>query len=160
MAKNQKRSKLKTSFPMAPWLFIIYFIVLIYITFFAWNYGASLGPIGPGGRNYNIQPLLTIKNITLYSNDFSMIFRIIIGNILLFIPFGFLFPFVIERFKYDDKPVRIIPITIMAMFLSFFIELNQFAFTYRVANIDDIILNTTGGFIGVILYRIFRLIRK
>ncbi|MDG5789587.1 VanZ family protein [Evansella sp. AB-P1] len=153
-----KKVKHKSPFPVSSMLFFIYMIVLIYITFFAWNHGASLGPLGPGGRNYNLDPFLTIYRISIF-RDWYMIFTILIGNILLFIPFGLLFPLFLERFNFIRKPVKIIPVTVAAMCLSIIIEVNQFVFTYRVANIDDVILNTTGAFIGVLTYRVSRKIR-
>lgn len=143
-------------YPLAPWLLFIYLIVLIYITLFAWNYGASLGPVGPGGRNYNVDPFFSIYRIAKYSPTWVDPFRILVGNILLFVPFGFLLPFATERFKTNFKPVRIFPVVVTAMCLSTAIEINQFVFTYRVANIDDVILNTFGAILGVIAYRFIR----
>ena len=158
---NNKPAKYKekTSFSAGLWLFIIYLIVLFYITLFAWNYGASLGPVGPGGRNYNLTPFLSIFRIAVYSPDYTDPVRILVGNIVLFLPFGFLFPLFINRARQNSKQVKIITVVFSALLLSAFIEVNQFLFTYRVANIDDVILNTTGAFLGVITYRILRWIK-
>ncbi|SDZ68157.1 VanZ like family protein [Evansella caseinilytica] len=157
--KNNGKKKYNKSFPLAPWLLFIYLIMLFYITLFAWNYGASFGQVGPGGRNYNLKVFYSIYRIAVYSKDIGDPIRILLGNIVLFIPFGFLFPMFLERFRQSKKPVGIILVTFIAMLLSCSIEMTQFIFTYRVANIDDVILNTTGGFIGVIMYRIVRMIK-
>lgn len=62
-------------------------------------------------------------------------------NILLFLPFGFLLPFIWERFK-SWKTV------LAAGFcLSLFIETAQI-FTYRLTDIDDLLLNSLGAVLG------------
>ncbi|MCD8508485.1 MAG: VanZ family protein [Bacillus sp. (in: Bacteria)] len=156
MSKTQSKKQDGSIYPLAPWLLFIYLILLIYITLFAWNYGASLGPVGPGGRNYNVDPFFSIYRIAKYSPTWVDPVRILVGNIVLFLPFGFLLPFSTERFKTNGKPVRIFPVVITAMCLSIAIEINQFVFTYRVANIDDVILNTLGALLGVMAYRFIR----
>ncbi len=140
-------------------MFILYMSVLFYVTFFAWNYGSSFGPVGPGGRNYNLDPFLSIYRIAVYSEDLVDPIRILVGNVVLFIPFGLLFSLLIERLRRKVKPTSIILTVFVSILLSSFIELNQYLYTFRVANIDDVILNTTGGLIGAILYRILRFLK-
>ncbi|WP_322788165.1 VanZ family protein [Anaerobacillus alkalidiazotrophicus] len=129
--------------------FFLYLTLVIYLTLFAWNYGASLGPVGPGGRNYNIIPFRSIYRIAVFSPTIMDPLKILVGNIVLFLPFGFLAPIVMKRLRKS-----IIATTMMGMFLSLFIETSQFLFTYRVSNIDDVILNTLGAFIGAILIKL------
>ncbi|ADU30408.1 VanZ family protein [Evansella cellulosilytica DSM 2522] len=150
-----EKTKKQKGYPFAGWLLFIYLIVLLYITLFAWNYGASLGNEGPGGRNYNLSPFYSIYRIYEYGT-LSMKINILLGNVLLFVPFGFLLPFFRERFKTSKKAVRFMPVVFLATILSFFIEINQFIFTQRVANVDDVILNTSGAVIGFLLYRAIR----
>ncbi|WP_235848959.1 MULTISPECIES: VanZ family protein [Bacillaceae] len=159
MGNKEKKSKEKVRYPLAPLLLFIYLSMVIYVTFFAWNYGASLGEMGPGGRNYNLDPLLSIRTIHQYGSP-QMIFTIIYGNIIMFIPFGILLPLTVEYFKKSNKAVRIMPVVFLGMVFSFMIEVNQFVFTNRVANIDDIILNTTGALLGVLFYRFVRAVTK
>ncbi len=64
---------------------------------------------------------------------------------MLFIPFGFILGLLSRK-----KSRAVLTITFAAMLVSTFIEVNQFIFTHRVANIDDVILNTLGALIGVI----------
>ncbi|AOM83069.1 VanZ family protein [Salisediminibacterium beveridgei] len=135
-------------------LFILYLGVLFYIVFFAWNHGSSFGPMGPGGRNYNLEPGLSIERILLYSPDSTDPIRILGGNILMFVPFGMLFPFVVSAFS--KKQLSIWQIIVASALLSLFIEVNQFLFTLRVANVDDVILNSLGGMIGAVVYFIFK----
>ena len=68
----------------------------------------------------------------------------LIGNIVMFIPIGF---FIKLLYKIDDKKVIIIGFSI-----SLFIEVIQ-NFTGRETDIDDLILNTLGVYIGILLYK-------
>lgn len=139
-------------------LLVIYMSGLFYVTFFAWNYGASFGPQGPGGRNYNVEPLLSIYRIYTYGSP-AIVLRILIGDILLFVPFGILVTMLIDRmsgFKWYTSGFLTVA---AAAALSTLIELNQFLFTFRVANIDDVILNTAGGMAGFTIYRLACLIK-
>ncbi|ADH99379.1 VanZ family protein [Salisediminibacterium selenitireducens] len=135
-------------------MFIVYMGLLFYIVFFAWNHGSSFGPVGPGGRNYNLEPGLSIERILRYSPDATNPVRILGGNILMFIPFGMLFPLLILIFF--NRRMTVVAVTFVSALLSLFIEVNQFLFTYRVANVDDILLNSLGGFLGAIIYSIIR----
>lgn len=143
---NDNRSSKKISLKsVLVFSFFLYLGLLIYVTLFAWNYGASFGPVGPGGRNYNLIPLRSIYRIAVFSPSIIDPLRILVGNIILFIPFGFLAPIVIKRLRKS-----LLTITFLGMFLSVSIEMSQFLFTHRVSNIDDVILNTLGAFIGAI----------
>lgn len=69
------------------------------------------------------------------------------GNIALFLPFGFLFPAVFPK-------CRFLGLTILLGFLtSVTIETVQL-FILRGTDIDDVILNTLGTFIGYLFFRI------
>lgn len=69
-------------------------------------------------------------------------------NIILFIPFGLLFPW---------KRKGCIPLMISAMLLSANIELLQFIFCLGLSEIDDVVANTLGAIIG---WHIFILLKK
>ncbi|RXI98705.1 VanZ family protein [Anaerobacillus alkaliphilus] len=129
--------------------FFVYLTLVIYVTLFAWNYGASLGPVGPGGRNYNFIPFRSIYRIAVYSPTIIDPLKILVGNVILFMPFGFLAPIALKKLRKS-----IFSTTVLAMFFSIAIESSQFLFTYRVSNIDDVILNTLGAFIGAILVKL------
>lgn len=66
----------------------------------------------------------------------------LLGNVILFIPFGMLSPLL---FSWMCKPQRILILTLL---FSFIAELIQFYFQIGVFDIDDIILNTLGSIIG------------
>ena len=84
-------------------------------------------------------------------NNHLEIVRNIGGNILLFIPYGFLFP---PAFRQKKR------LTVLFGFLlSLTIEISQL-FCDRITDINDIILNTFGIIIGYLLYCIISAIMK
>ncbi|ARK30835.1 VanZ family protein [Halalkalibacter krulwichiae] len=129
-------------------LLCTYLMALFYVTLLAWNYGASLGPTGPGGRNYNIIPFRSIYRIAVFSPTIMDPIRILVGNIVLFLPMGFLLPFISKKLR------RLSLVVLLAFLTSLLIEVSQFLFTHRVANIDDVILNTLGATIGYMVFYI------
>lgn len=73
----------------------------------------------------------------------------IIGNIAIFIPFGFLMPLIWDKYRSLKN------VFISAFIFSFSIELIQFFEhyfgTFRIVDIDDIILNIAGACLGFCL---------
>ncbi|GAE35728.1 VanZ family protein [Halalkalibacter akibai] len=127
-------------------LLVSYLAALFYVTLLAWNYGASLGPAGPGGRNYNLIPFRSIYRIAVFSPTINDPLRILVGNVILFMPLGFLLPTVWKKAR------RFSFILLAGFLLSLLIEVSQFLFTHRVANVDDVILNTLGAMIGYLIF--------
>jgi len=72
----------------------------------------------------------------------------IFGNIVIFIPFGFIAIKVFRIFKF-------LPVVILAFILSVSIEISQYYTGLGVADIDDVILNTAGAAIGFYLCKRF-----
>ena len=75
-----------------------------------------------------------------------MFFRNVIGNIVLFIPFGFLTSYYLDL---EKKRYNIL----LTLLISIVIETIQLSIG-RAFDIDDIILNIVGSFIGCLLYRL------
>lgn len=76
-------------------------------------------------------------------------FRPYLGNILLFIPFGFLLPLLWKRQRPFWKT------TSCGFLLSLAIELSQL-FNRRISDIDDLLMNTLGAFAGWLLWLLLR----
>ena len=70
----------------------------------------------------------------------------IIGNITMFIPVGLVWPFCFRKLDTIGKTV------LAGAGFPLFIEITQLPFYDRCSDIDDMILNTTGIFIGAIIY--------
>jgi glycopeptide antibiotics resistance protein len=70
------------------------------------------------------------------------------GNILLFIPYGFLF----GHFFNDNKK----KVLLTALLISLGIEIAQLVFRLGVFDVDDIMLNITGAWAGIYILRYIR----
>lgn len=79
-----------------------------------------------------------------YINYFLINF---LGNIILFIPFGLIIPLL---WKISTKKTLLI-----GFFSSFFIEFTQL-FLARGTDVDDLILNTTGTLLGILLFKLLQ----
>lgn len=113
--------------------FLIYAMLLFYVvTFQDVNYG-----------NNNFIPF---KEIFRYKIGSRLFVKNIVGNIILFIPFGL---FV----SYLMKTRRTFPIIVITIITSSVIEYTQLKIG-RTFDIDDILLNVIGGFIGYLVYLI------
>ncbi len=88
--------------------------------------------------------LVPFKEIFRYKVGSEMFNYNVIGNILIFIPFGYLIG------KYVN-PKNIWPVVITSLITSLTVELVQFK-TGRSFDIDDIILNFLGAIMGYLLY--------
>lgn len=112
-------------------IFIIYVLCLYHVvTFQDINYGTN-----------NFTPF---KEMFRYSVGSYKFYKNIIGNILLFVPFGFF-----SSYYLKNKKMYITMIVTLVTSLT--IELVQYKIG-RVFDIDDIILNILGGIIGYLLY--------
>lgn len=69
-------------------------------------------------------------------------------NTLMFLPVGFLLPFLWDEYQDLKKVLG------FGCFLTIFIEITQ-AFTFRTTDIDDLITNLLGAWIGFYLARLF-----
>ncbi len=88
----------------------------------------------------NLIPFLALKE--WLANPFNLF-----GNILLFMPLGF---FEVLLHPSATRKKQLVMTAAAAAGLSLFIEFTQ-CFTYRVPDVDDIILNTAGGVSGALL---------
>lgn len=70
----------------------------------------------------------------------------IIGNITMFIPVGLAWPFCFKKLDTLGKTV------LVGAGFPLFIEITQLPFYDRCSDVDDLILNTTGIFIGALVY--------
>lgn len=100
------------------------------------------------GIGVNFVPFRTIRNYLKYSSDTDNVVVNILGNILMFVPWGFGLPLLWEKFR------SVFKVTFVSFALPIFIEFVQL-FIGRSVDIDDVILNFAGGMIGGLLYLIF-----
>ena len=70
------------------------------------------------------------------------------GNIFAFSPFGFMIPIVINKKKAFFRAV------FATSFFSLVIETSQLIMKVGVFDVDDLLMNTVGGLIGYMIYRV------
>ena len=120
-------------------LFIVYLLLLYYLLLSTDNASSGL----------NLTPF---KEITRYPLDSIQFFYNVIGNIVLFLPFGFF----VSDFIKAKKTYQIL---IVSTLISLTAELIQFKIG-RAFDIDDIILNVIGAIIGFLCYKGLRNIKR
>ena len=116
-------------------IFVIYLAALLRITVF--RSGFDLTNAFSGGE-INFIPILDL--IKVFLSDKRAFVYLFFGNIIWFVPFGFLL----------KKLTRLTTAKIIffGFLLSLFIEVMQFIFGMGVSEIDDLLLNTLGAAIG------------
>ena len=94
--------------------------------------------------NYSDFNIIPFKEMFRYEIGSKLFFKNVVGNMLMFVPYGFFISYILK----ENTPWSII---ILSLFASFTIEITQYRIG-RVFDIDDIMLNLIGGFLGYILY--------
>lgn len=139
-------------------IFIFYFLILIKIILLKDTSLAELPKHFAAGyegfRSLNLVPFQTFRDFLQISKNGNFLWGIsnIAGNALVFLPFGYLL-----SLCFPKKRTKI-PILIGAFLLSLTFECLQFIFYLGSADIDDVILNTLGAFLGIVCFRILSVI--
>ena len=94
--------------------------------------------------NFGTSNFIPFKEIFRYSLGSRLFIKNIVGNVLLFLPYGY-------YITYYLKSKKIYPTIFLTIIVSTTIELVQLKIG-RTFDIDDIILNTLGGIIGSYIY--------
>lgn len=115
--------------------FIIYILLLYYI-------------VTVQDNNYGTNNFVPFKEIFRYDLNSKLFIRNVIGNVLLFVPFGIFT-------SYYLKNKSIFPSIILSFLVSCSIEFAQ-SIIGRTADVDDVILNTMGGVLGYLIYKFFK----
>lgn len=126
-------------------LFWIYVVFLIYFLFFSTRYGRT---DNSGDYRCNLELFREIKRFIKYRDIIGTEGFIvnIIGNVLAFAPFGFLFPIISSgNRKFSNM-------TILSLEFSLTIEIMQLLLKVGSFDVDDIFLNTIGGMLGYLLF--------
>ena len=116
-------------------------LFIISLTLFPIRFGYKF----KGFEIFNIVPFKVILEM-LFKFPLGEFIYNVVGNIVLFIPFGFFI--YIKCGKNKTKAL----LTVFIMTLG--VEFIQGFIPYRLCDIDDIILNTFGGYIGIIISNI------
>ena len=95
---------------------------------------------------------IPFKEIMRYSYTSSLFYKNVLGNVLLFVPFGYFVNYILNNRK-------VIIATLITLITSLSIEIIQMNIG-RSFDIDDIILNLTGGIVGYFIYKIIYNIKE
>lgn len=117
--------------------FLLYSLILFYVVTFQ-------------DINYGTNNFIPFREIMRYEFGSSFFIHNVLGNILLFIPFGFFVSFILKT----KKPGYIIIITFIT---SLVIEFTQLLIG-RTFDVDDVMLNIIGGFLGYFVYLIIQVV--
>lgn len=143
MKLNKNRTKLRV---LGFLLLTIYLGLLAYLVFFSKEFGRQVHT----DMRYNIVPFKTITNFYYYSTTKGFVINIF-GNLLAFMPLGVLWPIVFKK-PYDKVYIHIV--LLWSFTISLFIEIIQVLSKVGAFDVDDLILNTVGGFIGYLIYKL------
>ncbi|MCU6708542.1 VanZ family protein [Paenibacillus sp. J5C_2022] len=115
-----------------------YAAVMLYLLFVRHRYPMD-------GYAYNLVPLRTIESYLLNRDayNFDTWFKNLFGNLVLFIPIGIFLPLLFKRLR------RMIPFTAACVLILLAVETMQMLLKVGSFDIDDIILNTIGAWLGL-----------
>lgn len=138
-------------------IFFIYLLIVIKLIIFKYPYEQlkaiadswEKGVILEGLDTANFTLFKTIRMYIKYSYKLNS-FENLIGNIVVFVPYGFLFPYVLKKGR-----------NFFVMLLNAFlfvtgIEIFQLFSAFGAFDVDDILLNCVGAVIGYLFYLILR----
>lgn len=131
-------------------LFVAYLIILFYFLFFA----EMMGRVSDGGEReyvYNLELFKEIRRFIEYREilGWKAVTLNLAGNVVAFMPFGFLLPLVMKNCK------GWLLVTLLTMTASLVIETIQLVAKVGSFDVDDIVLNTLGGVLGYFCYFVF-----
>ena len=117
-------------------IFFIYTLFLVWMVIFKFNFSMS-----------NINPVRDVNWIPFHYDDVTpgdVPVLESLMNVVVFIPFGFLLSKIGVRMSFFTK-------LLVVVFLSLSFEFIQYVFSIGASDTTDIITNTIGGFIGIVI---------
>lgn len=113
----------------------------------------SRDTVRDGVTTANFTPFRTIRMYIVYAYKLNS-FENLVGNILIFVPFGFGLPYVFQKGRY-------FPVMLLNAFVFVLgIEVFQLFSAFGAFDVDDIILNCLGAVWGYLFYLIMEGMRR
>ncbi|MEH2951817.1 VanZ family protein [Candidatus Merdisoma sp. JLR.KK011] len=127
----------------------IYLACLIYFMFFSESYGRTAVN---RDYHYNLVLFREIRRFVQYRHVLgtTAVLINVAGNVAVFIPLGFALPVLFERIHSFGQ------VLILSFAISLLAETMQLVLRVGCFDVDDLFLNTVGGCIGYLGYRILR----
>ena len=125
----------------------VYVILMLYFLFFAEQFGRTTAV---SGYRYNLVPFREIRRFLIYYHQLGVMTVMVnvLGNVVVFVPLGILLPAICSG---KAKRMRL-PFVVIIAAVSFIVELIQLVAKVGTFDVDDIILNTVGGILGVVIF--------
>lgn len=131
-------------------LYIALLIKVILIKYMPLSYLMQNLELGLNPFQMNFVPFSTIISY-IVSDNFTVSVQNILGNIVIFIPFGFLLPILISRFQ------KLVTMLLVSFCFSLTFEIIQLLFPILGSfDVDDLILNTLGALLGFMLFTLIK----
>ncbi len=133
-------------------LFVLYVAFILYFLLISDWYGRE-GHLAE--YTYNLELFKEIKRFWNYreSLGFFIVFSNLVGNVLIFIPLGFIIP-VASKYR------SFISSTTYSFLLSLFVEVFQLITRVGSFDVDDLLLNTLGGMLGYVVFILCNVVRR
>ena len=135
--------------PISYVLFTLYLLVLLEV------YLLGIGVFGVYRMGFlhessaNLVPIKNVLTYLIHYNHYNLdtFLYNTVGNMLLFVPLGIFVPYITKNVK------QVKQIFYISILCSFTIEVLQVVFQLGNFDVDDLLLNTLGGFIGFLIWK-------
>ena len=136
-------------------MFILYVLALIYFLFFSEEYGRAA--MEERQYRYNLVPFVEIRRfLGIQKNSLGVMAVVtnLFGNVIGFLPFGFILPVILDKMRSGWL------IVLAGFGLSVTVEVIQLITKVGCFDVDDMILNTAGAALGYLLFFICNHLRR
>ena len=137
--------------------FLAYLLLLGYVLFFSSGFGRE----DHAEYRYNLtlfQEIGRYYGVGIRTGSWNLFLLNVVGNICVFIPLGMFLPKLFARCR------NLFFVIVLSLELSLVVEVVQLMTRVGSFDVDDLLLNTIGGTLGYLIYKIFagiiHLIRK
>ena len=148
MAANKKKRNVKM------WVcFLAYLLLLGYVLF----YGSWFGREDHAEYRYNLTLFQEIGRyywVGVRFGSWNLFLWNVVGNVCVFIPFGIFLPKLFKRCR------NMLLVTLLSLELSLVVEVIQLMTRVGSFDVDDLLLNTIGGMLGYLIYKICSVVAR
>lgn len=146
-ARRNEKSVMEICKVIGMILFILYLLLVIYVMFLA----DSLHRTNQSGcYRYNLEPFREIQRFPKMWKAYGAGIACLnlFGNVIAFMPLGFFVPLHVKKYR------KCIVTVAISFLFSLMIECTQLVSKVGVFDVDDLMLNTLGGFLGYLCFAI------
>jgi len=128
-------------------VFVLYLVLLLKLLLFS---------RAPGSEpSLNLIPFATISNYLFSGSAAAKGFAVgnVLGNVVAFVPLGVFLPLLWRR-------IAVWPNLLIVVCASVAVEIIQGVFGLGASDVDDVILNTLGGLVGILFFTLLRVLLR